>query len=193
VEPKYGDRTLAKFAAAAIVVAPCTLARYRDVYRAWKDICAPGRELPSYSVLRELAPHANRAQIIRDNPDITKSEAHALMRKQGHAVKEQQEQEQEAEWQRHNRKWFKDLVELANEATRMAGVVDECTPEQLDNLLKAVDPTMLMYVRGGGLSLIKVATALATRLGAEEELGPHAEAEALLEQAKAEASTRMAA
>src|SRR5262245_41433458 len=58
VEKKYGEQKLAKFAD-AIGVAPCTLARYRDVYRAYEeyeDICAPGREsIPSYAVLRELA------------------------------------------------------------------------------------------------------------------------------------------
>ena len=35
---------------------------------------------------------------------------------------------------------------LANDASRAADVPDLCTPEQLDNLLKAVDPKALMYL-----------------------------------------------
>jgi len=51
----------------------------------------------------------------------------------------------------------------------MAGVVDECTPEQLENLLQVVDPTALMFVRGGGRRLFKLANHLAELLGAEVE------------------------
>ena len=95
VEKGYGERKLAKFAE-AIGVAPCTLLRYRDVYRAWKDICAPGREsIPSYAVLRELAAHPNHEQIIRDNPKITKREAYELRRKYQGKEKEKQKQEDE--------------------------------------------------------------------------------------------------
>ena len=52
---EYGDRTLAEFAE-EIRVAKCTLDRYANVYRSWKDKLAPGPKLPSYSVLHELAP-----------------------------------------------------------------------------------------------------------------------------------------
>jgi hypothetical protein len=145
VETKYDDQTLAKFAD-AIAVTPCVLARYRDVYRAWKDIYAPGRESVSYSVLRELATHPDRKQIILDNPDLTKREAQEIMRKHEGAANEKKEQEREDEWLRDNRRWFKDLVALANEATRAADVVDQCTPEQLDNLLQAIDPGLLEEV-----------------------------------------------
>src|SRR5262245_42978698 len=37
IEPKYGEHTLERFAA-DIGVAPCTLERYRSVYRAWPEI-----------------------------------------------------------------------------------------------------------------------------------------------------------
>ena len=82
VEKGYGERKLAKFAE-AIGVAPCTLLRYRDVYRAWKDICAPGRKSISdipYSVLRELAGHKEREKIIHKDPNITKREAREEVR-----------------------------------------------------------------------------------------------------------------
>jgi hypothetical protein len=80
LEPKYGDRTLAKFAK-EIDVAACTLRRYRDVYRAYPNICAPGRKCyPAYTALRELATHPDREEIIHKDPNITKREAHSLMR-----------------------------------------------------------------------------------------------------------------
>lgn len=81
LEPKYGDRTLAKFAAEIGVGSKCTLDRYRTVYRAWAGKLAPGPNLvPQYAVLRELATHPEREQIIRQNPNLTKREARDKMR-----------------------------------------------------------------------------------------------------------------
>jgi hypothetical protein len=79
VEPAYRQNTLKKFAE-AIDIEPCTLERYRDVYRAWKHIPAPERESLSYAVARELATHPRRAEIVRDNPQITKREAAKIRR-----------------------------------------------------------------------------------------------------------------
>jgi hypothetical protein len=193
VHPKYGDRTLAKFAK-AIGVVPCTLARYRDVYRAYEDICAPGREsIPSYAVLRELATHPDRAQIIRKNSNLTKREALDIMRKFKGVAKEKQQQEQEDEWLRDNRRWFKDLLALANEVHRAADVVDQCTPEQLEILLQAIDPCSLMYVRGGGRRLFKLANRLAELLGAEVEEFTVPKVSAPIERAHQEAPAQVAA
>ena len=61
LEPRYKDRTLAKFAA-EIGVAKCTLDRYRTVYRAWAEKLAPGPNLVSYAVLRELATHRSASK-----------------------------------------------------------------------------------------------------------------------------------
>lgn len=149
LETQYGDRTLAKYAK-ALAIAPCTLARYRDVYRAWDGagIRAPGRL--SYAVLRELATHPDRAEIIRDRPDLTKRAAQDEMRKHKNGGQEKKEAAQEAEWLRHNRKWFKDLVTLANEATSAAAFANnECTTdEQWRRLLDAIAPGQLMYAGG---------------------------------------------
>jgi hypothetical protein len=79
VEPAYGQGTIKKFAK-AIGIAQCTLERYRDVYRAWKDISAPGRESLCYAVMRELAAHPGRAQIVSNHPSITRREASEEMR-----------------------------------------------------------------------------------------------------------------
>ena len=191
LDKKYGDRTLAKFAA-EIGVAKCTLDRYQTVYRAWEEKLAPGPISTSYAVLRELQTHPDRAQIIRKNPNLTKREAHELMRKREGAAKtkqeQEQEQEQEDEWLKHNRKWFKDLVAVANEASRVASVMDQCTPEQLDKLRQAVDPKLLMYVRGGGRMLFRVANRLAELLGEDLE-----EASAPIERPHPEATAQVAA
>lgn len=197
VETKYKDRTLAKFAK-AIGVAPCTLARYRDVYRAYEgheNICAPGREsTPPYAVLRELATHPEREQIIRKNSNLTKREALDMMRKFKGTAKAKQQQGQEDEWLKHDRKWFRDLVAIASEASRVASVLDEYSSEQLENLRQgqAVDPALLMYVRGGGRMLFQVANRLAELLGADvEEFG--VKASAPIKRAHPEASAHAAA
>jgi hypothetical protein len=78
LEPKYGDRTLAKYAK-EIGKAKCTLERYRDVYRDWKGKLAPGPTLPSYTVLRTLQTHPDREAIITENPKLTKSQANKKM------------------------------------------------------------------------------------------------------------------
>jgi hypothetical protein len=78
LEPRHGEQTLLHFAR-EIGVAVCTLARHRDVYRAWEGFCAPGRKL-GYAVARELATHPDRGEIVRSNPAITKREAQARMR-----------------------------------------------------------------------------------------------------------------
>ena len=189
LEKKYGDRTLAKFAA-EIGVAKCTLDRYQTVYRAWEGKLAPGPISTSYAVLRELQTHPDRAQIIRKNPNLTKREAHERMRELKGTAKDEREreQEQEDEWLKHDRKWFKDLVAIANEAARAAGVLDEYTPEQLDKLRQAVDPKLLMYVRGGGRMLFRVANRLAELLGEDLE-----EASAPIERPHPEATAQVAA
>ena len=168
LEPKYKDRTLAKFAA-EIGVAKCTLDRYRTVYRAWRGKLAPGPNLVPYAALRELAKHPEREQIIARYPAITKRDALDLMRKHNGKAKEAKEEKQETEWLKHNRKWFKDLVELANDAARAANVVEQCTSEQLEDLLKAVDAHSLQFLRRDGRMLFNVANRLAELLGEDLE------------------------
>ena len=93
-------------------------------------------------MLRELATDPDREEIIRDHPNLTNRAAHSLMRKQAYATKEKQEREQEEDWVKHNRVWFKDLYDIVNEAARIATVVDvdECTPEQQENLRQGSTP-----------------------------------------------------
>jgi hypothetical protein len=185
LEKKYADRTLAKFAA-EIGVAKCTLDRYQTVYRAWEGKLALGPISTSYAVLRELQTHPDREQIIRKNPSITKREAHERMRELKGTAKEKQ-QDQEDEWLRDNRRWFKDLVAVANEASRVAGGVDLDDDEQLTKLLQSVDPALLMYVRGGGRMLFRVANRLAELLGVDLE-----EASAPIERAYPEVQAAVA-
>lgn len=172
----YNDRTLAKFAK-EIGVAKCTLDRYRSVYRAWKGKLAPGANI-SYAVLRELATHPEREEIIREKSDLTKREAQDLMREQKESKnkngknKNSGNKEKEEDWIKHCRAWFKDLVALANDATRTADVLNQCTPEQLDHLLQVVDPNLLEVVRRGGTVLIEVADLLEGLLEEPEPVRP---------------------
>jgi hypothetical protein len=164
---KHGDRTMAKFAE-DIGIAKCVSDRYATVYKAWKGFLAPGLKSPSYAVLRELAPHASEPECqkaIRDNPDMTKRNALDLKRRLKDAeegkAKETEETAQEAEWLRRDKKLFKDLVTLANDATRAAAFAYECTTDdQWRGFLKAIEPAQLMYVRGGGRMLVNLADLL---------------------------------
>ena len=187
VKTKYNDRSLARFAK-EIGIAKCTLERYRTVYRAWEGKLAPGPISTSYAVLRELATHPEREQIISKYPGLTKREAHDKMRKLKGSAKKKQQEEQENEWLKHDRKWFKDLVAIASEASRVAGMLDEYTPEQLDKLPQAIDSELLMCVRGSGRMLSRVANRLANLLGVDEE-----EASAPIERAYPEAPAHVAA
>jgi hypothetical protein len=157
VETRYDDRTLAKFAK-DIGVSPCTLARHRDVYRAFKDtaICAPGRDsVPSYAVLRELATHPDREEIVRANPNITKREANGLMGKRKGAAEEQQQEEQENGWRKDNRRWFRELYNHTLEISRMIGVALNSSPEKQRELSQVVEPLMLMNMGGCGRMLVE--------------------------------------
>jgi hypothetical protein len=161
LELKYKDRTIAKFAA-EIGIAKCTVDRYRTIYRSYKGILAPGPNLvlPSYAVLRELATHPDREQIIAKHPAITKREALAEMRKLNGKAQEAKEAEQEDNWLKHNRKWFKDLVTLAHEVSRVAVVPNEFTPEQQHNLLQVIEPVKVLNIRGAGNMLVRLADHL---------------------------------
>jgi hypothetical protein len=168
VHTKYGDRTLANFAK-EIGISKCTLERYRNVYRAYEGKLAPGPISVSYAVLRELQKHPERDQIIRAQPHLTKREAREVMLKFKGTPKNKQKQNEKDQWLRDNQKWFRDLVKAANEATRVAGIVDLDDNEQLNKLLGAVNPDSLKYVRDGGQMLLRVANRLAELLGVDAE------------------------
>jgi hypothetical protein len=163
VHPTYGDRTIAKFAK-ELGIAPCTLKRYRDVYRAWEGkISAPGRQ--SYAVLRELAALEDREQIIRDNPVLTKQQAQNMRRKR--ESKEEGKTQEAAkltevdEWHKHNKRWFAKTIAHANDFHRAADFLSECTTDdQWLRLLKAIEQGQLMYIRGGGVRMSDLADLL---------------------------------
>jgi hypothetical protein len=175
LEPKYADRTLAKFAA-EIGVAKCTLDRYRTVWRAWEGKLAPGPDsLVSYAVLRELATHPDREQIIKAKPNITKREAHDKMRNLENDARRQQQQEEEDDWPKHNRRWFKELYTQAHEVARMAEVALDATSEKQRELAEVVvEREMPQNLKMYGGALIR----LADLLEAEQEAAEREEREA---------------
>ena len=167
LETQYGERTLAKFAK-ELDIAPCTLARYRDVYRDWDGagIRTPGRV--SYAVLRELAPHASKPECqeaIRANPNITERTAQDLKRKLDSAGKEKAQETKEAadaaEALRETKKWFGDLVIDANKIRGLADVTEHCTTdEQWCRLLDNVERQQLADIRRTGNTLVRLADQL---------------------------------
>jgi hypothetical protein len=166
LETQYGDRTLAKYAE-ALDIAPCTLKRYRDVYRAWKGkISAPGRV--SYAVLRELAPNASDPECqeaIRDNLNMTKRAALDLKRKLDNVGKEKAQETKEeaeaAEALRETKKWWSDVVTGSNQIRGLADVTHHCTTdEQWSRVLENVEQQQLMYVRGSGNTQVRLADLL---------------------------------
>jgi hypothetical protein len=164
LETKYGEQTLAKFAA-AIGKSPSCVKRYRDVYRAFQGISAPERQSSSYSARKELAAHPDRENIITKNPNITKQEARHEMRKH-HGIAEEKAQEtkeeaEAAEALRETKKWFSDVVTLGNQIRGLADVTHHCTTdEQWSRLLDNVEPKQLMYIRLAGNTLVRFADQL---------------------------------
>jgi hypothetical protein len=131
---------------------------------------APGPNLvPSYAVLRELAKHPERQQLIAEYPELTKREARDRMHKHNGTAKEAKETAQESQWLKHYRKWFKDLVALTNDVTRAADIPNQCTETQLVSLLQVVDPKALTYLWRSGRVLFNLANQLAELLGEEVE------------------------
>jgi hypothetical protein len=179
VETKYKDRTLAHFAK-DIKIATCTLARYRDVYRAWKptNICDPGRKsYPSYSVLRELATHPDKEEIIDQAPNLTKREAHIEMRKLKGAEEGQQREEEENDWRKNNRRWFRELYKHALEVSRMVEMAVNSTPEKQRELLQVVEPLLLMNMGGCARNLVRFVDHFEALLEEEEAGAKHVEAQ----------------
>jgi hypothetical protein len=126
VETKYKDHTLAKFAK-AIGRSACTVARWRDVYRAWNP--APGRELPSasYAVLRELATHPKREELVRENPKMTKMQASKEMRDYRSKDKGNKKDQKPT---KNTKKLVQDVKFYSDSLSRTVGLIEECTDEQ---------------------------------------------------------------
>jgi hypothetical protein len=75
LEPRYGDETLAQFAA-DIGVDYETLKTYRTTYRSWRD--QPGRPA-SFSVARALNRHPNKYEVYQENPTMSVQDAKQTM------------------------------------------------------------------------------------------------------------------
>jgi hypothetical protein len=156
IEPKYRDRTVAKFAK-AINVSDCTLKRYRSVYKAWdgNGIVAPGPV--SYAVLRELQNHPQRQEIVEQNPQITKREAQRLRREYEEKQREGTKKKgKSGDWKKdENKRWLRRVQILANDIKRAAaGVV--VTPA----ILEILEPELLPDLKEGGAALLKLAAQL---------------------------------
>jgi hypothetical protein len=164
LEPKYGDHTLENFAK-AIGLAACTLERRRSVWRAWKQISAPAPE--SYAVAQELAKLVNddpqrAAQLIKDNPAMTKREARAKMRELKLGLKQEQVVADPAQSRRdEQRRWFKAVIKHAEEVIRDADLTNSKVSPQLEQALReVVEPDLLLTLREAAEGLTKLADYL---------------------------------
>jgi hypothetical protein len=150
VEPRYGDRTVAKFAE-AIGFAACTLKRYLSVYAAWEgQIEAPGPfSTYSYAVLRELQGLDNRLEIVRENPNLTKAEAVEIRRQ--HEGKGDGKDKSE-DWQKkQSAKCFKKLASLVHEINEL---------EDLQAFLEFAEPKLRPVFQKAGEALLAFAEQL---------------------------------
>jgi hypothetical protein len=166
VHPKYGDRTLAKFAK-AIGIASCTLARYQSVYRAWdgRGIQAPGPV--SYAVLRELQDHPDRSEIVKKNPNLSKREAREFA--QDHKGQAKKQKQKASDWQTAEcERYFRKLMVLATDAIEAAEFTKSKHSRQA--IRKAFEPKNLPVLRQGGEAFLKIIDYLAKVLAEEEEL-----------------------
>jgi hypothetical protein len=93
------------------------------------------------------------------------------MREHKRATAEKQQRGQADHWGKHNAQWFRKLCAIANEAQRIAEAVDldECTPEQLENLLKVIDPLLVSSVVASGTVLVSLARDLQALLAQKPE------------------------
>jgi hypothetical protein len=163
LEPKYGDRTLAKFAA-EIGIDKTTLNNYRSVYRAWEGKLPPGVIFPSFTVLKELQNVEDRAELIKDEPTMSKrrAEVHRVLKDHPHREEIRSENpnlsctrdarklmekydggnaNEQATGERadfnETKRELRDQAALANKMIGAAEASKRCTPEQLRNLGKA--------------------------------------------------------
>jgi len=90
VEPKYGENTLVRFAQ-DIGVPFNTLRNWRKIVKAWQEYDRPR----SFCIAADLVTLPNRAEIVRDNPNISSSAARKLAKEyRAAAVKGEQEEEE---------------------------------------------------------------------------------------------------
>jgi hypothetical protein len=152
VEKEYGKNKLKQFAK-DIGAVLCTLERSRSVYRAWAEIPAAP---PNFSVAQELQDHPERAQIIKDKPNITTREA----RKKAQAWKEKKQKENPNFAVDQLKDWFKTLLARAGKAITDVDMVTE-DPERRRNLKKAIkDPKLLDDLREGAKAWLTLADIL---------------------------------
>jgi hypothetical protein len=163
VETTYGNGDLGKFAA-QIGEVKCTIERYRDVYRAWKDqIPALRRETKyaktKYTVLRELQAHPDRFALVDEKPDMKPGEARKLM-------KEYKEENAPVVNDQH-RKWARDCKKVGKQLRALndyaAGVPDEelqafFEPTFLNDIAAACE-AMAKRMRGGMSADVEAAEA----------------------------------
>jgi hypothetical protein len=157
LQPKYGDQTLTKFAK-EIGVAAATLNRCRSVYRAYKGIEAPE---PNFAVAKALQAHPDKAEIIKQYPDLTKRQATTMM--------QDWRRGQGQDWRvEETRRWFGGVVKRAQEAIKDGHPAKEYVEPAI--LRQAVDDKdkLLATLRAGGNAWITLADMVESALAPDD-------------------------
>jgi hypothetical protein len=183
LEPKYDDRTLAKFAA-ALGISKSTLNHYRTTYRAWK-IVPPGAKSTPYAVLEALATVEDRVAVITAEPKMSKRRAEVHRVVKDHPKRDEILSDPDltctkkarelmagsanntgngkgsGDGDKETKRWFNNLVTRANEMIDEAAFANQqTTAKQRHALLMAADPDLLDTVRKAGEALVKLADRL---------------------------------
>ena len=153
LEPKYGDKTLARFAK-DIGLDAVQLSRCHSTYRAWKGkkIKEPA---PKFAVLQALQAHPKRERIINNRPNLTRAEARTL------ASNYRQAQAQDPDWRvNETRRFYSAAVKHAQEAIKYGfpAVVD-MNPDVLRQAIDNIDQATAA-LRLGGNALLTLADAV---------------------------------
>src|SRR5262245_24361617 len=158
LEPRYGDRTLARFAE-EIGLPLDTVNRCRSVYRAYPaEIRGTS---PTFGVAQALQAHPDRVSILKAEPDITVREARTKARAH-RATKD-------PDWRvNETRRWFCQAVNHARDAIKYGHPAqDDLNPDILRDALDEPDRAVAT-LRAGGRALTALADevedALANKL-----------------------------
>ena len=146
VVKKYGQNKLGQFTS-EIGATHCAVKRRRTTYRKWKETLKgdPGLlSSLSYSVARALETHPERVRLIKENPEMTKRDADALMK----TYRNPPEKKTQRLW--------KDLIVRAGKAPADENFLN------LDRriLLEVVEPTVLSTIREAGQAWVRLADGL---------------------------------
>jgi hypothetical protein len=180
IEPKYGDRTMAKFAE-ALGINKSTLNHYRTTYRAWK-IVPPAAKSTPYAVLEVLATIDDRVAVITAEPNMSKrrAEVHRVVKDdpkrdeilsdpdltcttKARALMAGGAERRSGDFSKDRQRYLKDVCNSQEELRKKATEGLEATDEQLDDLAQIAGELTLKNLRADAKVVVALAEVLLER------------------------------